>query len=58
MPIDENNAPPPCSLQKLVAAITEENRHDETLTGSAVGNEFPDEPEMNKPFKVGSTART
>jgi antitoxin MazE len=28
------------SLDELVAGITEENRHEETATGPAVGNEF------------------
>ena len=31
---------PRYSLDQLVAGITEENRHEETDTGSAVGNEF------------------
>ena len=32
---------PRYSLDKLVAGITEENRHEEIDTGPAVGNEYP-----------------
>lgn len=44
------------SLDSLIAAITEENRHEETPTGPAVGREFPNEPELNVGFKSNSAA--